>query len=167
MDIPMCVFVCVSVCVCVCVPACVRACVRACVCVCVCVCVCLCVYVCVRSRFCQSYDTLVALALAVCVAVHRDPMAKQKRRWKLGILKPLPTSPIDLSADLARIMTMTADQTAPTTTPTTVIDLTKDADDHATTTTPSTEDQTTTTSMKENDAAHEYHMFIIRLASLE
>ena len=112
-------------------------------------------------------------------------MAKQKRRWKLGILKPLPTSPIDLSADLDKIMTMTADQTAPTTTPTTVIDLTKDADDHATTTTPSTEDQTTTTpradhdqttstedqttttSMKENDAAHEYHMFITRLASLE
>ena len=37
--------------------------------------------------------------------------------------------------------------------------------DHDQTT--STEDQTTTTSMKENDAAHEYHMFIIRLASLE
>ena len=154
-------------------------------CVCVFVCVFVCVYVCVRSRFCSSYDTLVALALAVCVAVHREPMAKQKRRWELGILKPLPTSPIDLIADLARIMTMTADQTAPTTTPTTVIDLTKDADDHATTTTPitedqttttpradhdqttSTEDQTTTTSMKENDAAHEYHMFITRLASLE
>ena len=92
-------------------------------------------------------------------------MAKQKRRWKLGILKPLPTSPIDLSADLARIMTMTADQTAPTTTPTTVIDLTKDADDHGHDPTTTSHDQTTTT--KENDEAEEYHKFIIRLASLE